>query len=125
VLLGGGGPFDRDGTSGPNKPLKDLAWGLASRGVAVLRFDKVTYAHPGEVADTSDFTMADEYVPYAIAAVRTLQHEPTVDPARIFVLGHSMGGKVAPRVAAAEPSVAGLVLLAGDAQPMHEAAVRV
>ncbi|MEU5027850.1 alpha/beta hydrolase family protein [Streptomyces milbemycinicus] len=125
VVLGGGGPFDRDGTSGPNKPLKDLAWGLASRGVAVLRFDKVTYAHPGEVADTPDFTMADEYVPYAVAAVRTLRHEPTVDPARIFVLGHSMGGKVAPRVAAVEPSVAGLVLLAGDAQPMHEAAVRV
>ena len=35
VLLSGGGPFDRDQTSGPNKPLKDLAWGLASRGVAV------------------------------------------------------------------------------------------
>ena len=50
VLLSGGGPFDRDETSGPNKPLKDLAWGLASRGVAVLRFDKVTFAHAGQVA---------------------------------------------------------------------------
>jgi hypothetical protein len=27
VLLSGGGPFDRDETSGPSKPLKDLAWG--------------------------------------------------------------------------------------------------
>jgi uncharacterized protein len=57
VLLSGGGPFDRDQTSGPNKPLKDLAWGLASRGAAVMRFDKVTCVHPGQMAD---FTIADE-----------------------------------------------------------------
>ncbi|ONI92117.1 hypothetical protein ALI22I_05765 [Saccharothrix sp. ALI-22-I] len=125
VLLSGGGPFDRDATTGPNKPLKDLAWGLASRGVAVLRFDKVTHTHGALVADTPDFTMADEYVPHAIAAVHVLRQQPTVDPARVFVLGHSMGGKVAPRVATAEPSVAGLVILAGDTQPMHRAAIRV
>ncbi|WP_067126914.1 alpha/beta hydrolase family protein [Microtetraspora malaysiensis] len=125
VLLAGGGPFDRDATSGPNKPLKDLAWGLASRGVAVLRFDKVTHVHGAQVADTPGFTMSEEYVPHAVAAVRLLQAQPRVDPGRVFVVGHSMGGKVAPRVAAAEPSVAGLVILAGDAQPMHRAAVRV
>lgn len=125
VLLSGGGPFDRDETIEPNKPLKDLAWGLASRGVAVLRFDKVTYTHSDQVANSLDFTMADEYVPHAVAAVHLLQQQQAVDPARVFVLGHSMGGKVAPRVAAAEPSVAGLVLLAGDAQPMQRSAIRV
>jgi dienelactone hydrolase len=124
VLLSGGGPFDRDATSGPNKPLKDLAWGLASRGVAVLRFDKVTYTH-SQVKNADDFTMADEYVPYGIAAVRLLQQEPSVDPGQVFVLGHSMGGKVAPRIATAEASIAGLVILAGDAQPMHQSAIRV
>jgi len=103
VLLSGGGPFDRDQTSGPNKPLKDLAWGLASRGAAVVRFDKVTYAHAGQVAD---FTIADEYVPHAVAAVRLLRDHPAVDPARVFVAGHSAGGKAAPRVAAAEQAVA-------------------
>ncbi|MET8869939.1 hypothetical protein ABZW11_43990 [Nonomuraea sp. NPDC004580] len=125
VLLSGGGPFDRDATTGPNKPLKDLAWGLAGRGVAALRFDKVTHAHAARVAAIPGFTMSDEYVPHAVAAVRLFQRHPFVDATRVYVAGHSMGGKVAPRVAAAEPSVAGLVILAGDTQPMHRAAVRV
>ena len=113
-------------TSGANKPLKDLAWGLASRGVAVLRFDKVIHANPA-AADAPGFTMSDEYVPHAVAAIRILQGGSTVDPAQVFVLGHSMEDeeKVAPRVAAVEPSVAGLVILAGDTQPMHRAAIRV
>ncbi|WP_330478941.1 alpha/beta hydrolase [Streptomyces platensis] len=123
VLLSGGGAFDRDESSGPNKPLKDLAWGLATRHVAVLRFDKATFAHPDRLP--SDFTMADEYLPSALAAVRLLRQQPEVAPDRIHLLGHSMGGKVAPRIAAADPSVAGLVLLAADTQPMYEAAVRV
>ncbi|SUB40612.1 Esterase/lipase [Nocardia brasiliensis] len=124
VLLGGGGPFDRDCTFGPNKPLKDLAWGLASRGVAVARFDKVTHTHP-EVTSDPGFTAADEYVPHAVAAMDLLRATAKVDPSRVFVVGHSMGGKLAPRVAAAAPAVAGLVLLAADAEPMHRASVRV
>ncbi|MGW0664387.1 alpha/beta hydrolase family protein [Streptodolium elevatio] len=124
VLLGGGGPFDRDETCGPNKPLKDLAWGLASRGTTVLRFDKATYAHR-EVATASDLTMTQEYMPYAVDAVGLLRRHRSVDPERVFVLGHSMGGKIAPAVATAAPTVAGLVIMAGDTQPMHHAAVRV
>jgi dienelactone hydrolase len=124
VLLGGGGPFDRDGTSGVSKPLKDLAWGLASRGVAVARFDKVGFAH-SDVVGEPGFTMTREYVPHAVAAARLLRQQPTVDPARVFVLGHSLGGRVAPRIAAAEPLIAGMVILAGDTQPMHHSAVRV
>jgi uncharacterized protein len=124
VLLSGGGPFDRDETSGPNKPLKDLAWGLASRGIAVLRYDKMTYCRP-ETAAADGMTMRDEYVPHGVEAVRLLARQRVVDPARVFALGHSMGGKVAPLIATAEPSVAGLVIMAGDAQPMHAAAVRV
>jgi dienelactone hydrolase len=124
VLLGGSGPGDRDQTIGRNKLLKDLAWGLASRGVAVLRFDKVTFAHPREVTKVHDFTVADEYVPHAVAAVHLLRQHPVVDAGRVFLLGHSLGGTVAPRVAAAEPSVAGLVILAGGTQPLQWAAVR-
>jgi dienelactone hydrolase len=120
VLLAGSGPNDRDETIGRNKPLKDIAWGLASAGVAVLRFDKVTFAHPEQVAGNRGFTLADEYVPTAAAAVGVLAGHA----GRVFVAGHSLGGTVAPRVAAADPSVAGLVILAGGAQPLHQAAAR-
>ncbi|WP_424535671.1 alpha/beta fold hydrolase [Sphaerisporangium viridialbum] len=124
VLLAGSGPGDRDETIGRNKPFKDLAWGLADRGIAVLRFDKVTYVHRGVVAENPGFTLEDEYVHHAVAAVELLRRRSAVDPARVFVLGHSLGGTVAPRVAAGEPSVAGLVILAGGTQPLHWAAVR-
>jgi uncharacterized protein len=124
VLLAGSGPNDRDETIGRNKPFKDLAWGLASHGIAVLRFDKVTFVHADKLTDDTDFTVVNEYIPDALAAVAMLQAQPAVDAARIFVLGHSLGGTVAPRVAAAEPAVAGLVILAGGTQPLHWAAVR-
>ncbi|HEX3722303.1 MAG TPA: alpha/beta fold hydrolase [Nitrolancea sp.] len=123
VLLAGSGPQDRDETIGRNKILKDLAWGLASRGVAVLRFDKVTYAHGREIA-TRDFTLVDEYVPHALSAVELLRDHHAVDAGRIFLAGHSLGGTVAPRVAASEPIIAGIVLLAGGVAPLHWSAVR-
>ena len=124
VMLAGSGPRDRDETIGRNKLFRDIAWGLATSGVAVLRFDKVTRAHPHEVMADPRFTVSDEYVPAAVAGIRLVQRQPGVDPARVFVAGHSLGGSVAPRVAAAEPSVAGLVIMAGGAQPLHWAAVR-
>ncbi|WP_370964160.1 hypothetical protein [Amycolatopsis sp. cg9] len=124
LVLLASGPFDRDLTTGPNKPFKDLAWGLASRGVAVARFDKVTHTHP-HVGAEPGFTLTEEYVPHALAAVRLLQRQRTVDAERVFVAGHSGGGKAAPRVAAADASIAGLVSLAGDTLPLSRAAVRV
>jgi len=124
VLLAGSGPLDRDETMGRNKPFKDLAWGLASLGVAVLRFEKITHTHASEVKNAQDFTLADEYMPQALAAVHLLRQHAAVDPDQIFLLGHSLGGTVAPRVAAAEPTVAGLVLLAGGTEPLHWNIVR-
>jgi dienelactone hydrolase len=90
----------------------------------VARFDKVTYAHGHQLAHVADFTIDDEYLHHAVAAVHLLRQQPPVEPHRVFVLGHSLGGTVAPRVAIAEPAIAGLVLLAGGAQPLHWAAVR-
>lgn len=124
VLLGGSGPVDRDETIGPNKPLKDLAWGLASRGIAVARFDKVTFAHPADARRNPNFTLVEEYLTHATAALAELRQDGSVDPERVFVAGHSLGGTVAPRVAAADHLVAGVVILAGGAVPLHWAIVR-
>lgn len=125
VLLPGSGPQDRDGTIGPNKPLKDLAWGLAGRGIAVVRFDKITYANPGHLqASPNGVTITDEYMPQARGAVRLLLDRPELAAERVVLIGHSLGGTVAPRIAATEPNVTGLVLLAAGAQRLHWAIVR-
>ncbi len=124
VILPGSGPNDRDGTIGRNKPLKDLAWGLASRGIAVLRFDKVTLIHAHEVRADESFTVVDEYVHHAVAAIGILAAHPAVDRKRLFLAGHSLGGTVAPRVAAAEPAITGLILLAAGSTPLQWAALR-
>lgn len=61
VIVHGSGPTDRDGTHGPNKPYKQLAWGLASRGVPVLRCDKRTFACAADpTAVTIDAVVTDD-----------------------------------------------------------------
>jgi len=105
--------------------MKDIAWGLATGGLVVLRFDKPSHLEAARGGNWADITPTADYVPPAVAAVRALRARADVDPCRIFVLGHSMGGRYAPRVAAAEPAIAGVILLAADTQPMQRAAVRV
>jgi dienelactone hydrolase len=107
VLVHGSGPNDEDETIGANKPFKDLAWGLASRGVAVLRYDKRTRVDPAGVR-----TQKEEVDDAAHAAVALLQKQPDVDPKRIVVLGHSQGAQLGPRIAKNDPAIKGLVLLA-------------
>jgi alpha-beta hydrolase superfamily lysophospholipase len=119
VLLSGSGPHDRDETIGVNKPFKDLAWGLASRGIAMLRAEKITYTHGKELPDT--FTLNDEYLPHARAAIALLRLR--LPEAATYVAGHSLGGTIAPRVAREAPAD-GVILLAAGAQPMHWSAVR-
>ncbi len=121
VLVHGSGPNDRDETIGPNKPFKDLALGLASRGIAVLRYDKRTKVYPAKLAASKDLTVKEEVIDDAKDAVKTLRAQPRIDPARIFVLGHSLGGMLIPRIAAGDVSLAGVIVLAGAARPLDQA----
>ncbi|HYA48399.1 MAG TPA: alpha/beta fold hydrolase, partial [Burkholderiales bacterium] len=125
VLVHGSGPNDRDETLGPNKPFKDLAWGLATRGIVVLRYEKRSKVYGKKIlADPrleATMTVKDEAVDDALAAAALLQKTPGVDPKRVFILGHSLGGFLLPRIAlAAEPlGVAGYISMAGLTRPLE------
>ncbi len=121
VLVHGSGPNDRDETIGPNKPFKDLAQGLASQGIAVLRYDKRTKVYGAVMAKMTDpITVKEEVIDDATAAVEFLRQQPQIDPKRVFVLGHSLGGYLAPRIAQANPDIAGEIILAGAARPLED-----
>ena len=121
VLVHGSGPQDRDETVGANKPFRDLAWGLATKGIAVLRYEKRTKAHASEMAAfASKITLREETVDDALSAVKTLRSSEGINSKRIFVLGHSLGGLAAPRIAAADPGIAGLVILAGSTRLLED-----
>ena len=119
LLVAGSGPHDQDETIGPNKPFRDLAAGLAKAGVATLRYDKRTYAHAAQI-DAKAFTVDDEVTDDALTAARLLAQQPGIDPHRVFVLGHSLGALMAPRIGQRDPQLAGLILLAAPARPLLE-----
>jgi uncharacterized protein len=116
VLIHGSGPNDRDETIGPNRPFRDLAEGLASRGVAVLRYDKRTKAHPEQFGESG--TVREETMDDAIAAVALLATRTEIDASRIVILGHSLGGTLAPRIAADHEGIAAIVIMAGATRPL-------
>ncbi|MCZ7538991.1 MAG: alpha/beta fold hydrolase [Anaerolineae bacterium] len=118
VLVHGSGPNDRDETIGPNKPFADLAYGLASQGIAVLRYDKRTLVHGTAMVEAGDLTVNDETVDDALAAVALLRQTDGIDPDRVFVLGHSLGGYLAPRIASRDPNLTGLIILAGSTRSL-------
>lgn len=121
VLVHGSGPNDRDETLGPNKPFRDLAWLLAEEGIATLRYDKRTkvygarYIPEGREADY-DVEAVDD----AVAIVEQVATYPEIDAERVYLLGHSLGGTLAPRIAQRSGRLAGVILLAGAARPLED-----
>src|SRR5262249_8686695 len=120
VLVHGSGPHDRDETVGPSKPFRDLAWGLASQGVAVLRYEKRTREHGAKLAGAKDLTVKEEVLDDALAAVALLRKAKGIDGQRVFVLGHSLGAMAAPKLGERDPAIAGLILLACPSRPMAD-----
>ncbi len=121
VLVHGSGPNDRDETIGPNKIFRDLAQGLASQGIAVLRYEKRTRQHPLNMLLIGNrLTVKEETIDDAVAAFEMLTRHENIDPKRILVLGHSLGGMVLPRILSARDAIAGGISLAGAARPLED-----
>ena len=122
VLLQGSGPSDMDETVGSLKPFRDLAEGLAAQGIAVYRFDKRSYVYGNELAAKKDITLQDEYIEDAVNAVRLLAGQERIDPDRIFVLGHSLGGNAVPAIARelrqAPVKARGYIMMAASPRPL-------
>lgn len=122
VLLSGSGPNDMDETIESLKPFRDIAEGLAEAGVAVYRFDKRNYTYLEELTADTQFTPEGEYLEDAVNAVQLLARHDRIDPGRIFVLGHSLGGNVIPAVARelenAPVKAIGFVMMAASPRPL-------
>jgi uncharacterized protein len=114
VLVHGSGPHDEDETIGPNKPFKDLAAGLSSQGIAVLRYQKRTFAYGAELAKQRTISVREEVIDDALEALKFLRKQKGIDDSRVFLLGHSLGATLAPAIAAEDNHLAGVILLAGS-----------
>jgi pimeloyl-ACP methyl ester carboxylesterase len=117
VMVAGSGAHDFDETVGPNKPFRDIAEGLAKMGVASLRYDKRPYDY-SDWGDKSGYTIDAEVTDDAVTAARALAGQKAIDPHRIYVLGHSLGAMMAPRIGQRDPQLAGLVLMAAPARTL-------
>ncbi|MGD0901992.1 MAG: alpha/beta fold hydrolase [Terracidiphilus sp.] len=114
LLISGSGPNDRDETCFGHKPFLVLSDYLTRRGIVVLRADKRGIGK--STGDLAKATTAD-FATDAEAGVAFLKSRPEADPHRIGLIGHSEGGMIAPMVAAGDPSVRFIVLMAGPGVP--------
>jgi dienelactone hydrolase len=94
---------------------------LASHGIAVLRYDKRTNVYQKKMAAMkTNLTVKDEAIDDALAGVNLLRQTESIDSERIFVLGHSLGGMLVPRIGLRGSEIAGFIVLAGPTRPLED-----
>ncbi|MGA2272448.1 MAG: alpha/beta fold hydrolase [Bryobacteraceae bacterium] len=114
------GPKDRDDSHAViTKPFRDLSDGLASRGVVVLRYEKRIRQYAGRMSG-KPYTADDETVDDAVAALAFLRGQSAVDPKQVYLVGHGLGGYLAPRIAAEDTKLAGMVVMAANQRPLED-----
>lgn len=119
VLVHGSGSTDMNETVARNAPFRDIAEYLPGKGVAVLRYDKRTFAYKKETKQLSpDITVRFETIEDAILASKLLKSDPRIGP--VYIAGHSMGGMLAPRIDAEGGAFDGLIILAGTPRTLWE-----
>lgn len=124
VIVGGSGPVDGDLSLGPNKIYKDLAWGLASQGICVFRYPKRTYIHSekmkAEQASRKSYNVQSEYLEDIQELLNVLKSKTYVDAKRIFILGHSEGGMLAPLILQQNTMLAGAIMMAAPVRSLQQ-----
>lgn len=125
VFVHGSGSSNMDEKVGKLTPFRDLAHGLAAHGIASVRYDKRTFAHAFKLLRDKSLTVTvkEETIEDAILATELLRGDPRIDPANIFIIGHSMGAMLAPRVDKEGGNYRGLILLAGTPRRLEEVMV--
>ncbi len=122
VFVHGSGSSNMDEKIYKITPFADLAHGLAERGIASVRYDKRSYAHAMKLmrAAKGRLTVREEAVEDAILAAALLRADKRIDPDRVFIIGHSMGGMLAPRIDRDGGNFRGLVIMAGSPRRLEE-----
>ena len=119
VFVHGSGSSNMDEKIQKVTPFKDLAEGLAKLGVASIRYDKRSFAHGLKMVTNKEvITVKEETIDDAFAAVELLKKDTRISS--VYVLGHSMGGMLAPRIETQVDGVSGLIIMAGSPRTLHE-----
>ena len=101
-------------------PFKDLAVGLAQKGIASIRYDKRSYVHGLKMVKENNITVRQETIEDAVLAADLLKKHPNIAPKNVFIAGHSIGGMLAPRIDAEGGDFRGLILLAGSPRKLED-----
>lgn len=118
IFVHGSGPNDRDEKSYENRPFKDIAESLYSKGIASYRFDKRTFSHPESFKDNS--TIDDEVTNDVVNIVSYFKSNPDFSDYEIIVLGHSLGAYMMPRIANKSNEISKIIMMAGNARPLSQ-----
>ena len=124
VMVHGSGASNMDEKVMKLTPFRDLAEGLAKHGIASLRYDKRTFAHGRKMIRQGSITVKEETIADAISAVQMLKNDHRIDHSQIFLLGHSMGAMLAPRIDAEGADAAGLIMMAGTPYRLEQIVLR-
>ncbi len=119
ILVHGSGASDKDETILENKPFRDLAHGLAAKGIGSYRYDKRSFVYPEALMADQDLTLMEETVHDAVAASKLVAGLEGVSPDQVYVLGHSLGGHAIPLIAEAS-SAKGYIIMAGNVRPLED-----